>query len=1236
MATYTEALQKLYVAYFNRPADVRGLAYWETVVAAANGSTAAVSAAFAASAEYKATYANMSNLLIVNKVYNNLFGHDADLPGLNYWVDLLDKKAITIDNVVAQIAAGALTTDKDAYDAKVTAATAFTDGMDTTQEVIAYETAGGLAAGKDFITSVKDAATLATATTNLTATLQAMVDGTVVVPPALNLNMTTATDNIVGGTGADIINGSNTTFTGLDKVNGGAGIDTLVLSDVAGNSLDISLATSVTNVEKVEFTSTKGLGGAAADFTGFTGLTDVSIVAKATTAQSVDVADDVNLVISNDGDAAFTVTGGKAVSIETGAAAVSVTGGAGLASVVVEGGTTVAISDAGAASEADTLKSVTVDSHTGAVTVASDALTSLSLANTTAGATVSAAAGTRELKLNLNKVTGVAAISDTTATTVAITATGSASSIGLTTDMATAITVAGDKGLTMTLADAAGDAAVVKTITSTNSSGVTITTQLANAVQFTGGAGADKVTVGATTKAIATGAGNDTVTVSVDALGTGGSIDAGEGTGDILSMTAALAASATATSDFAGTISNFEKLSVSDVVAASTTATVNLANLDNLNYVVSGGTTTGTALTPAVAEVTTVDVTAAADGADTITFNGVTTTLADGDTTAQIAAKLAAKTYADYTVTAAGSTLTITNKTAGTAVDLTNAAFTVVNTDPAAVAAPTVAVTTQGAGDATAVSEVQTVAVTGTATGAVTFLGRVVAGSVAGDDNLATAARIVADKAAIIAAWNAANPTLELANITAAGATLTLTYANTEGNVAVVPTSTAGGITFGTSVETTAGVAASVATKEVFTATFTNGSGGADTVAFDGTTITLADGDTAAQIATKVAAGVYTNWTATANGAVVTFTNKATGAVADATGASFTIVNDTTAGAPTFGAAAVTTQGAAAVTGTQGILSLTNMASGGTLEITGNGAFSVGVKDAATGTADVVNLLLKSTAALAAGSVTAASVETVNITTNDSQTTGLSPQQDSLTLVATAAKSIVVTGNAGLNLTNTGNTKVTSFDASAVTLAGDTSTSALLAAAETAASVVFTSANTTASATVTIKGGAGDDILTGNAGSDVITGGAGDDTLTGAAGQDTLTGGAGKDTFVQTTVSTSGVSYDTITDFAAGDIIQFSTNVLNADASASVAGVQLGSALTGLDASIAVFQDYLDAAANKGAGIVSWFQFGGNTYVVQDISGATTFQTGTDNVVKLTGAIDLAASTIATDKLTLA
>ena len=166
--TYYNDLQKLYVAYFNRPADTAGLNYYEGVLESAKGDAkviattmAAISASFAASAEYKAAYANMSNADIVNTIYKNIFGHDADAAGKKFYADLLDSKALTIDNVVTQVAGGAQGSDKTAFDNKVNASLAFTTALGTTNS---YSGDKANAEAKAFLTKVTDNASYANQT----------------------------------------------------------------------------------------------------------------------------------------------------------------------------------------------------------------------------------------------------------------------------------------------------------------------------------------------------------------------------------------------------------------------------------------------------------------------------------------------------------------------------------------------------------------------------------------------------------------------------------------------------------------------------------------------------------------------------------------------------------------------------------------------------------------------------------------------------------------------------------------------------------------------------------------------------------------------------------------------------------------------------------------------------------------------------------------------------------------
>lgn len=329
-------------------------------------------------------------------------------------------------------------------------------------------------------------------------------------------------------------------------------------------------------------------------------------------------------------------------------------------------------------------------------------------------------------------------------------------------------------------------------------------------------------------------------------------------------------------------------------------------------------------------------------------------------------------------------------------------------------------------------------------------------------------------------------------------------------------------------------------------------------------------------------------------------------------------------------------------------LTITNMASGGTLSATvsQSGTTSIGVTNAATGTADVVNVSLAGVASVDSGALTIANVETVNYLTDDTATTPTGIAHAS-TLTAAAVKTITVTGDAGLSLTNT-DTTVTTFDASGVTKGAVSWTTGILASASTITGGAGNDSLDASAAVkeVTLSGGAGDDTLkgsstkantisggdgndaiTGGTAADTINGGAGDDSIVASTGLDILTGGAGKDSFT-IVANTNGNIFATITDAAAGDILNYADM-----------GTETFTKTAVTLASTAVYQDFLNEAAKGDGhtnGIIAWFQFGGDTYVVEDKSAATSFVNGTDIVVKLTGLVDLTNAVVGDHILTLA
>lgn len=87
-----------------------------------------------------------------------------------------------------------------------------------------------------------------------------------------------------------------------------------------------------------------------------------------------------------------------------------------------------------------------------------------------------------------------------------------------------------------------------------------------------------------------------------------------------------------------------------------------------------------------------------------------------------------------------------------------------------------------------------------------------------------------------------------------------------------------------------------------------------------------------------------------------------------------------------------------------------------------------------------------------------------------------------------------------------------------------------------------------------LLGGNGNDNLSGGAGNDPLYGGNGNDALKGGKGNDRLTGGAGVDMFV----FKSRFDYDVITDFSAGNVLQFDPSVFANSAAVAAKAVQVG------------------------------------------------------------------------------
>jgi len=156
-------VEKLYVEYFLRPGDYSGVQYWTNVLSHNPNALYDISASFAGSTEYQQTYAGMNNTQLVQAVYHNLFGRAAEAGGLAFWTQALDEHRMTVTDMVTNIAAAAQNNDRVVLDARVTVAESFTQHLDLASEQAAYSGVAANQIAKDFLGSIVDLTTAATA-----------------------------------------------------------------------------------------------------------------------------------------------------------------------------------------------------------------------------------------------------------------------------------------------------------------------------------------------------------------------------------------------------------------------------------------------------------------------------------------------------------------------------------------------------------------------------------------------------------------------------------------------------------------------------------------------------------------------------------------------------------------------------------------------------------------------------------------------------------------------------------------------------------------------------------------------------------------------------------------------------------------------------------------------------------------------------------------------------------------
>ena len=1179
MALTESQIQELYVAYFGRPADVEGKAYW-------SGSNTGISTVlgFAANmhsqSEFQDAYGSKKTATQVNQIYQNLFSRDADADGLEYWTGQIANGSLQLAEIAVHLIWAAKnndggSADKTALENKVAAETAFTTDVAadaTAQLAYTADDADAFGTAKTFISGVTTTAATATEIDTQITTITTAY--TANEAKGVSYTLTTASDDLTGGTKNDTFSAvidANTatenTFNTGDVIDGGSGTDTLKLTyavDGAANTAANFPGATISNVENFEIKNTEA-NDATINFANIAGETSVNNNLSLGGVVLNNLAAGTDADITGNGSLTNGASTFDYVDAAT-SADLDIIGGVTAGAVTVSGGSKLKTVDISSSGAANTIGDLTIDTSFTSFTI--DAATKLTTAQ------IHSSAAT---KLTI-KGAGAVDINSNALETTVVTVDGSTST--------------GDIDVKL---GAVGDATDPSTVDIVD---VTVTT----------GSGNDDVDMDSVVTGremlVNTGAGNDVVSIGTALVNSsstlaGDVIDGGEGTDTLRGLSATLGAHAKTTG-----VSNFETIAITDTHDTSLDVADFGTGITTVQLEV-GGSTSGTIVfgegstsTVEYASVTVGAITIT-DGSSTATTDAATFTITDTDNV---------DVFAGQAITSTGiETLTInTSNTKTTATAAVEMDFGAIGITADTGGTAKLVITGSNKFDADGQITAQVVDAS-----ALTGILDMTGNALSGIDHATKVNTITGGSANDILIGDADDVT------------------NMDGGAGN------DNITGGTAAETISGgtgndVIAGGGGKDTL-----NGGAGNDTITAGGTTASI---DGGAGNDTFTMAGNLTYGT-TIVGGEGTDTLSITGVVSAANGSVVSGVENLDAA---YGAADVATDLDNFANNTFTKLTFDNQNLGNitsirneTIEYTAaTGGATIGGKEVghslvledATGSADSISLEFSGNDAVnQANEITIAGVETINILTSDDDSADYEVKTVD-TLIAAAADKIVVTGDSSITLSGSTTATLNEIDASGMTIGNVATVSTIVGLTY----ATGTTGNTTVGDSLKITGSNGQDTLTGHANTDdTFLGGLGVDTLVYLGRVGTFTGGAGNDVFDMDALgTTTGSKYLTITDLAVGDQIAFDDIDAGTDRSGAIANQTLGAKHT-LGAS-ATFTDYLDSATATGAQAateIDWFQFGGNTYITIDNSNETTFVAGQDGIVKITGEIDLKSST---------
>jgi hypothetical protein len=160
-ADYLDIVQKVYIGYYQRPADPGGLLYWADRLNTTAGNLDEIIEAFANSAESQALYGAIasSNIgAVVDSIYRALFNRPAEAEGMAFYVNGFKSGQYTAATMMPNTLNGAQNSDLASVNNKLATASLFTrtinPGLDGANFQATYAGEQDVINGRVFLASV--------------------------------------------------------------------------------------------------------------------------------------------------------------------------------------------------------------------------------------------------------------------------------------------------------------------------------------------------------------------------------------------------------------------------------------------------------------------------------------------------------------------------------------------------------------------------------------------------------------------------------------------------------------------------------------------------------------------------------------------------------------------------------------------------------------------------------------------------------------------------------------------------------------------------------------------------------------------------------------------------------------------------------------------------------------------------------------------------------------------------